>query len=79
MHILEFTHKQSYILGNQSYIHQSYTINFGLFCCLTSQSTAMVMSERSVHKTTLFLGKLDKAINQYFVDILSLLSDNKPS
>ena len=36
-----------------------------LFCCFTSQSTAMVMGGRSVHLTTLyFLGKLEQAINQ---------------
>ena len=45
-----------------------------------SQSTAMVMSRRSVHLTTLFLlGKLEQAVNQYFVHILSLVTDNNPS
>ena len=43
----------------------------------TSQSTAMVMLRRSVHLTTLFLGKLDKAVNQYLVHILSNVNDNK--
>ena len=28
---------------------------------------------------TFFLGKLDKAVNQYFVHILSLVTDNNPS
>ena len=30
---------------------------FRLVCCFTSQSTAMVMSERSVHLTRLFPGQ----------------------
>ena len=37
-----------------------------LFCCFTSQSTAMVMEVgggRSVHLTTFFLGKLEQAVN----------------
>ena len=40
----------------------------------------MVMAGWSVHLTTLFfLGKLEQAINQYFVHILSLVTDNNPS
>ena len=36
----------------------------------------MVMSGRSVYLTTLFfLAKLEQAVNQYFVHILSLLTD----
>ena len=50
----------------------------GLFCCFTSQSTAMVMVGRSVHLTTHFLGKFEQAVNQYFVYILSLVTDNNP-
>ena len=38
----------------------------------TSQSTAMVMSRWSVDLTTLLLGELDLAVNQYFVHTLSL-------
>ena len=49
-----------------------------LACCFTSQSTAMVMLGRSVHLTTLFLGKLDQAVYQYFVQILSVVTDNNP-
>ena len=45
---------------------------------LTSQSTAMVMAGRSVHLTTLFLGKLEQAVNQYFVHLLSLVTDQQP-
>ena len=36
----------------------------------------MVMVGRSVHLTTLFLGKLVNAVNQYFVHILSLVTEN---
>ena len=35
----------------------------------------MVMSEKSVHLTTLFLGKFEKVVNQYFLHILSLVND----
>ena len=28
---------------------------------------------------TFFLGKLEQAVNQYFVNILSLVTDNNPS
>ena len=35
----------------------------------------MVIAGRSVHLTTLFLGKLEQAVNQYFVHILSLVTD----
>ena len=46
---------------------------FCFVCCFTSQSTAMVMAEWSVHLTTLFLGKLEQAVYQYFVHKLSLV------
>ena len=36
----------------------------------------MVMAGRSVHLTTLFPGQ---AVNQYFVHILSFVTDNNPS
>ena len=40
----------------------------------------MVMAGRSVHLNhTFFLGKLEQAVNQYFVHILSLVTDNNPS
>ena len=40
----------------------------------------MVISGRSVHLTTIFfLGKLEQAVNQYFVHILSIVTDNNPS
>ena len=42
------------------------------FVALRNKSTAMVM----VHLNTLFPGQ---AVNQYFVHILSLVTDNNPS
>ena len=67
------------------HMHAS-TINgllFGwLFVCfdaLRPKKTAMVMVGRSVHLTTLFPGKLEQAVNQYFVHILSLVTDKTPS
>ena len=45
-----------------------------------SQSTAKVMLRWSVHLTTLFPGQTWlEAANQYFVHILSLVTDNNPS
>ena len=53
---------------------------FCLFVALRPKSTAMVMAWRSVHLTTLFfLDKLEQVVNQYFVHILSLVTDNNPS
>ena len=52
---------------------------FVCFVALRPRSTAMVMAGRSVHLTTLFfLGKLEQAVNQYFVHILSLVTNNNP-
>ena len=56
---------------------------FDLFVCfvaLLPMSEAMVMAGRSVHlKPHFFLGKLEQAVIQYFVHILSLVTDNNPS
>ena len=52
---------------------------FVCFVALHPKSTAMVMAWRSVHLTTLFLDKLEQAVNQYFVHILLLVTDNNPS
>ena len=54
---------------------------FGLVCCFTFQATAMVMWGRSVLVTTLFLGKLEQAVNQSrdFVHMLALVTDINPS
>ena len=40
--------------------------NFGLFVfvALRPKSTAMIIAGRSVHLTTLFLGRLEQAVNQ---------------
>ena len=38
----------------------------------------MVMAGRSVHLTTFFPGKLEQAVSQYFVHILSLVTVNNP-
>ena len=63
-------------------LHTSETIALILFVCfvaLRPKSTAMVMAGRSVHLTTLFPGQACTAVNQYFVKILSLVTDNNPS
>ena len=55
-------------------------IVFVCFLALLPKSTAMVMAGRSAHLTTLlFLAKLEQAVNQYFVHILLLVTDNNPS
>ena len=61
---------------------------------ITPQSTAMVMLRSSIHltiwscqdgqftyyqKPRFFLGKLEEAVNQYFVHIHWLVTDNNPS
>ena len=38
----------------------------------------MVMAGQSVNLTTLFLGNIEQAVNQYFVHILSLVTDKNP-
>ena len=52
---------------------------FVCFVALRPKSTAKVIAGRSVHLSHFFLGKLEQAVNQYFVHILSLVTDNKPS
>ena len=57
-------------------------VNCSMFVCFVAlhpKSTAVVMAGWSVHLTILFLGKLEQAVNQYFVHILSLVTDNNPS
>ena len=49
------------------------------FVALRPKSTDMVMAGWSVDLTTLFLGKLEQAVNQYFVHFLSLVTNNNPS
>ena len=52
---------------------------FVCFVALHPKSTAMVMAGLSVDLTTLFLCKLEQAVNQYFVLKLSLVTDNNSS
>ena len=50
---------------------------FVCFVALHPKSTAMVMEGQSVHLTKhFFLGKLEQAVNPYFVHILSLETEN---
>ena len=53
---------------------------FVWFVALSPKSTAMDMAGWSVHLTTLLLlGKLEQAVNQYCVQIVSLVTDKNPS
>ena len=52
---------------------------FVWFVALRPKSTAIVMAGRSVHLTTLILGKLEQTVNQYFVHILLSVTVNNPS
>ena len=58
------------VLNKTDYIQESV-----LGVLFTSQSTAMVMGGRLLH----LLGKLEQAVNQYFVHILLLVTDNNTS
>ena len=74
-------HKSVKQFGSRSYQTWPASTLFCLVWCLTSQSTAMVMSGQSVYLTTLFPGQawLQVSGNQYFVHILLLVTDNNPS
>ena len=51
-----------------------------LFCCFTSQVNSYGHGGTvSSPNHTLFLGKLEQAVNQYFEHILSLVTYNNPS
>ena len=52
---------------------------FVCFVALHPKSTVMVIAEQSVHLATLSLCKLEQAVNQYFMHILSLVTHNNPS
>ena len=53
---------------------------FCLFCCFTSQVNSYGHGGTvSSPNHTYFLGKLEQAVNQYLVHILSLVTDNNPS
>ena len=56
--------------------------NYSLLVCFVALrpiSTAKVMARRSVNLTTLFPGRIEQAVSQYFVHILSLVTGNNPS
>ena len=55
-------------------------ILFCLFCCFTSQVNSYGYGGTvSSLNQTFFMVKLEQADNQYFVHILSLVTDNNPS
>ena len=53
------------------------------FASLRPKSTTMVMARRSAQLTTPFLGKLEEAVNQYFVIgaqwLIGRVLDSRPS
>ena len=68
------------MIGNAlpPYIVNAKDVLFVCFVALRPKSTALVIAGRSVHLTTLFPGQVEQADNQYFVHILSLVTDNNP-
>ena len=60
------------------FIVKDYSL-FVSFVALRPISTAKVMSGRSVNLTTLFLGRIEQAVSQYFMHILSVVTGNNPS
>ena len=50
-----------------------------LFCCFTSQVNSYGHAGAVSSPNHTFLGKLEQAVNQYFVHILLLVTDNNPS
>ena len=50
-----------------------------LFCCFTSQVNSYGHGGTVSSPNHFFLGKLVQAVNQYFVHILSFVTDNNPS
>ena len=53
---------------------------FCLFCCFTSQVNSYGHGGTvSSSNNTFFLGRLEQAVNQYFMHILSLVTDSNPS
>ena len=74
-----FTHeRESYQLCVLAVIEIQFLSVCFCFVALRPKTTAMVMARRSVH-LTFFLGKLEQAVNQYYVQILLLVTDNNPS
>ena len=65
-------------------LKQHFECDFGwfvcLFCCFTSQVNSYGHGRTvSSPNHTFFLGKLEQAVNQYFVHILLLVTYNDPS
>ena len=52
---------------------------FVCYIALCPKSTAMVMAGRSAHVSTFFPGHAEQAVCQFFVHILSLVTDINPS
>ena len=76
-------HMQCFVEFNHSIFKDIEWTEKGDVCsfvyCITSQSTAMVMSGWSVHLTTPFsLDRLEQVVNQYLVYIHLLVTDNNP-
>ena len=73
---------QKVLLANQQklifYVNQLFVCLFVYFVALRPKSTAKVMMVSSSNHT-FFLGMLEQAVKQYFVHILSLVTDNNPS
>ena len=78
-HFLNSTKDTQSCLLNSVLVKNSSVCLFVCFVALRPKSTAKVIAGRSVHLTTLFLGKLEQAVNQYIVHIRSLVTDNNPS
>ena len=57
-------HLDLHCLLRQNLSSEKLFVMFVCFCCFMSQSTAMVMGGQPVGLTTLFLGKLEQAVNQ---------------
>ena len=67
-----------------SFKRKNQQTRFGRFVCLFCYFTSQVNSYGhcgtvSSPNHTFFQGKLEQAVNQYFVHILSLVTDNNPS
>ena len=50
-----------------------------LFCCFTSRQQLWSWRDGQLTIPYFFLGKLEQAVNHYFVHILSFVTDNNPS
>ena len=72
---------QSSTTPDPGFVEISLTIinNFVRFVALRPKSTAMVMGDGQFTYPHFFLGKLEQAVNHYFVHIISLVTDNNPS